>query len=450
MKKKSSRKVKIRYDKVFVLVLLILVLIVGGCYFIKNDAKKGKVIETEPIQKETKNYEELILKKENEDIDEEFLKWMVSKYGQSFLEPLLNSLEEDTYNRSLWHELTGDSYIVLRDYYQDIYKDNSRVTIVEGNKDSITISFAGDVSLADNWKIMPYYKSRNKGIYGILSEEIVKYMNDSDLMIVNNEFSFSKQGKPLASKKYTFRGNPSNVSIYQEMGVDLVTLANNHVYDYGKSAFLDTLETLDNALLPRIGAGKNIEEAMQPYYFIINGYKIAFVNATRAEKYILTPEATKNSPGVFRAYDPEPFRKVIEETKKNSDYVVALIHWGWEDHHELEKVQLDTGKLYIKSGADLVVGTHAHALQGVEFYEGKLIAYNLGDFIFGDLKEETGILTWTLNKDGSSKFHFIPALQENCKTSMLQGSDAKKLYKKMTSWSINGKVKEDGEIVQET
>ena len=90
--------------------------------------------------------------------------------------------------------------------------------------------------------------------------------------------------------------------------------------------------------------GYNIEEAMKPYYFIINGYKIAFVNATRAEKNIMTPEATETEGGVFRCYDPTNFSNVIKETKKNSDYVVALIHYGREDSHNLEDVQVESSK----------------------------------------------------------------------------------------------------------
>lgn len=447
MKTKKRKKTKIRYDRIFIFILVLLVIGVGF-YGLKNSHKENSKVSNSISQKEEKNYVKLILEKNKVDIDEKFLNWVVSMYGNSFLEPLYESLEKGSYSQSIWHELTGNSYLVLQDLYHGFYQNNSSVTVVEGSKDSISISFAGDVSLADNWEIMPYYKSRNQGVYSILSEDIVKYMKSSDLMIVNNEFSFSKRGTPLANKKYTFRGEPSNVNIYKEMGVDLVTLANNHIYDYGETAFLDTLETLDKASIPRIGAGKNSEEASKPYYFIINGYKIAFVNATRAEKFVLTPEATTNKPGVFRAYDPEPFRKVIQETKKQSDYVVALIHWGKEDTHELEKVQLDTGKLYIDSGADLVVGTHAHLIQGVEFYKGKLIAYNLGDFIFGRLTKDTGILTWNLKKDGTSEFQFIPAIQKNYKTSMIYGKEAKTLYDKITSWSINGEVKEDGTIVQ--
>lgn len=443
---KKKKKSKIRYDRIILCFLLLFAVIGMIFYFFPKKEKE----EVKLNEKEKKNYVELILKKDNQDIHEDFLNWVISSYGDKVLEPLYTSLENNQYNREIWHELTGDSYIVLNDKYQNKYKNNADVTVIEGKKDSVTISFAGDISLADNWEIMPYYNSRKKGVYGILSEETVKYMNDVDLMIVNSEFSFSKRGTPTPNKTYTFRANPSNVSIYEEMGVDLVTLANNHVYDYGKDAFLDTLSTLDNAKLPRIGAGKNLEEAKKPYYFIINGYKIAFINACRAEKYRLTPGATSTTPGIFLAYNPKPFAEEIKKAKENSDYVIALIHWGTEDSHELQDVQKETGKLYIDSGADMVVGTHAHALQGVEFYKEKLIAYNLGDFIFSHGKQDTGILSWVLHFDGTSDYQFIPAVQDDFKTSIVYDKEASDLYQKMTNWSINGKFLSDGKIVKET
>ncbi len=442
---KRKKKSKIRYNRIAILIVLLILLIGGTIYFFKgNDKKIAKK------QEEKKNYIELILKHDNSDMDEKFLNWVTDNYGNEILESLYNSLEKNTYDKKIWHELTGNSYLVLQDFYQDKYKNNSDVTVIEGKKDSVTISFAGDISLADNWEIMPYYKSRNKGVYGILSEDIVKYMNDTDLMIVNSEFSFSNRGTPTPNKTYTFRANPKNVSIYKEMGVDLVTLANNHVYDYGKESFLDTLSTLDDAGIPRIGAGKDIDEAKKAFYFVINGYKVAFVNASRAEKYRLTPGATSTSPGIFLAYDPNPFAEEIKKAKEESDYVIALIHWGTEDSHELQEVQKETGKLYIDSGADMVVGTHAHALQGVEFYNGKFIAYNLGDFIFSHGKQDTGILTWILNFDGTSKYQFLPAVQDDFKTSIVYDNEALDLYQKMTDWSINGKFLNNGDIVEKT
>jgi len=431
---------------VFFIVLILLMVIKPFKGTKKENNTSNQISSKQENKKEEINYIEEILKYENKDYNEEFLKYIESNYGKEVLSKLLNVIKEDKYDKKIWHELTGNSYIVLNDMYNKVYDNNNQVTVIKGNKESVSISFAGDISLADNWEIMPYYKERVKKIYGVLSTDTVKYMNDTDLMIVNNEFSFSTRGTPLQNKKYTFRGNPSNVSIYDEMGVDMVTLANNHVYDYGEYAFLDTLDTLKKHKLPYIGAGRNIKEASDAYYFVINGYKISFLNASRAEKFILTPGASETTPGVFRAYDPNPLAKRIKEEKQNSDYVVALLHWGREDSHELEDVIIKDAKLYVDSGADLIVGSHAHVLEGIEYYKDKLIAYNLGDFLFSHVSDYTGILTLNLSNDGDMDYKFIPAYQENFYTSLLSGNEATKLYDLMTKWSVNVKIDNDGNI----
>lgn len=395
------------------------------------------------------NYVGLIASYETFADSTSFLKWVSERYGISVLEKIYDHLKNNMYDVSLWHKYTGLSYFVLQDYYWNRYETQDNVTVRKEKKDTVQIGYAGDVSLADNWDIMPFYKSRNKGMLGILSKGMLDRIQQMDWMIVNNEFVLSDRGVPMAGKLYTFRGASQNVQFYREMGVDMVTLANNHIYDFGEEAFLDTLSTLKKAAIPYIGAGKNSDEAKKPYYLIVNGYKIAFLNATRAEKYVLTPEASENKGGVFRCYDPTSFATQIQEIKKTSDYVVALVHWGTENTHQLEEVQQETGHLYIDSGADMVIGSHAHVLQGVEFYKGKLIAYNLGNFIFNDQNVDTGVLTWNLNDDGSSTFFFAPGRQKDCYTSLLEGKEASSLYQKLTEWSIHAQIIETGEIIEQ-
>lgn len=441
--KRKKRKLK---KSVLFLLSFALIVIVTGSYFL---LKESKIFGKEKEHKPKIDYISSILVNCPEcSFERSFLEWIEETYQDNVLEQIDTALKDNEYQDNLWHTLTGNSYSVLQDLYFERYQDMKNVTIIDGAKDSVEIGYAGDVSLANNWDIMPHYNKNGNKVLDILSNDLVDYMTNKDWMIVNSEFAFSDRGSAMTGKLYTFRGHPDNVSIYKEMGVDMVTLANNHVYDYGKDAFLDTLTTLKNASIPYIGAGSNIEEATNAYYLIINGYKIAFLNATRAEKYIMTPEAKENSEGVFRCYDPSLLAVRIKEEKQSSDYVVALVHWGTENSHALENVQKETGRLYIDSGADMVIGSHAHVLQGVEFYNGKLIAYNLGNFIFNDYTIDTGILSWRLNKDGSSTFYFLPALQKQCYTSVLKDDNAKTLYDKMTSWSINATFLEDGQIVQ--
>lgn len=414
-------------------VAIIIILLTIGC---SNDN------ENQNTQTVSNNYDEILTYfAEDKNITSDFLEYIKNNYSDDLINKLAESLKNNKYQESFWHTYTGNSLKTLI----HLKEKNLENTKIVNKKGDITLSFVGDVSLADNWDIMPKYDERKIGIYGVLDEEVLSIMNNADIMVANNEFTLSNRGTRL-NKAYTFKGDPKRASIYKEMGVDLVSLANNHIYDYGHDAFIDTLNTLKSQDIAFVGAGNNIEEAKKPYYYIINGYKIAFLNATRAEKNIITPEATENKEGVFRCYDPSLFIEEIQKAKQESDYVVALIHWGKEQSHTLEQVQIDTGKKYIDAGADVLVGSHAHVLQGIEIYNGKLIAYNLGDFLFNDWTTETGILNVNIANDGKLSYKFIPCLQSNVKTSLLKGDKKTNLINKMQNWSYNVQIDENGYI----
>lgn len=429
--------------KKLVLVVISLFVLSGCSNNSNNEVLEKPKITDEQLTGMVINYD-----MQNENIDLNFLKWVYNEYGTDTIDSLQTILDNNSYNLNVWHELTGSSLTVLFDLYNNNYDNMNNVKIIDTKGKEVNLSFVGDVSLADNFEIIPKYDERGEGIYGILSEEVVNIMNDADIMVANNEFTISDRGAPMPNKYYTFRANTNRVGIYDEMGVDLVTLANNHVYDFGEEAFLDTLDTLTNNDIPYVGAGRNIEEASRPYYFIANGYKIAFVNATRAEKFILTPEATDTTGGVLRAYDPTRFKETIKTAKENSDFVIALIHWGKEDSHELEQVQIDTGKEYIDAGADILIGTHAHTLQGIEFYNNKPIIYNIGDFIFNRESKDTGILNVKIDNQGNFTYSFTPCYQHEEKTSLLSGEDKQRVLNDIRSWSINTTIDDEGNFYQ--
>lgn len=424
--------------KIFV-ILLIIFFVCTACA--KTDLESNLEVDDTPSK------EEIIenIKLYDSSLESDFLSYVYDAFGSDSINQIISYSKENGYHKDLWHKITGMSLNVLNDYYNNAYVDASNVKILDNVGDTV-ISFVGDISLADDWEIIPYYDSRKKGVYGILGEDVVDIMKSSDIMVANNEFTVSNRGSKLPNKYYTFRAKPERLAIYDEMGVDLVSIANNHAYDYGEDAFLDTLKYLKEYDIPYVGGGKNRKEATSPYYFIANGYKIAFVGATRAEKYILTPEATKNSSGVFRAYDSSLLIKTIKNVKKSSDYVVVLIHWGREDSHELEDVQIKTGKKYIDAGADLIIGSHAHVLQGMEFYDDKLIAHNLGDFIFNRETKDTGILSVVINNDGDMSYEFIPCHQRNFKTTLLKGSKKKNVLEDMRDYSINTTFEDSGKF----
>ncbi|MCD7843748.1 MAG: CapA family protein, partial [Clostridiales bacterium] len=126
-----------------------------------------------------------------------------------------------------------------------------------------TLCFAGDVNLAEGQYTTAALDSY--GLSGCVSETLRGYMTGADIMCLNNEFTYSSRGTPLEGKTYTYRASPSRVSVLEELGVDVAVLANNHIYDYGEEALLDTLDTLDSAGIARIGAGKNLADASAIY-----------------------------------------------------------------------------------------------------------------------------------------------------------------------------------------
>lgn len=360
----------------------------------------------------------------NFDIDEDFLYWCEYSFNNGMTEQLYNALQNNQYSYDLWYSLTGNTLNALYDLYYETYKSDDNVIYLGNNgSDSFSLGFTGDISLADNYVVMQYCLQQQNGIYDCLSPDLIDIMKSQDIMLVNNEFPYSDRGSPMVGKQWTFCAKPERVQILNELGVDIVSLANNHCYDYGEDAFNDTIDTLNNAGIPFVGAGKNIDEAKKPVYYIVNGFKIAYVSATKAEKYILTPEASENSGGVLRTYDPTVFNEVIADAKSKSDYVIAYVHWGTEMSNYFEQSEHDMGCSYIDNGADLIIGAHPHRLQGIEFYNGKPIVYSLGNFWFDDYDVDTGILEVKLDNSLTPELYFRPCIQKNCTTTLVENTD---------------------------
>ena len=314
-----------------------------------------------------------------------------------------------------------------------------------------TICFAGDINLDENWATTQFLDGRENGIYDCISPELIEYMNNADIMCLNNEFAYSTGGIPLEGKLYTFRAAPERVEILHQLGVDAVTLANNHIYDYGKEALLDTFAVLEEAEILYFGAGRTLEEAMAPLYIEVDGKIVALVGASRAEKYKMTPQATETEPGILRCYDTELYREAIAEAKANADFCIAFVHWGTEYSYELEQVQMDTGKEYLDAGADAVIGAHSHCLQGLEYYNGKPIVYSLGNYWFNNKTLDTMLvqLHFSGNDEGSSlQVEIVPAVQSGCRTTYAADEEQRRIFDFLESISINVDITDEG-IVRE-
>ena len=144
----------------------------------------------------------------------------------------------------------------------------------EENSSKISLLFGGDVLLSDH--VLNAYQ-RTGGIQGVLDEGYRKLIEDSSFFMVNQEFPFSDRGVQAEDKQFTFRLPTEKVSIFREMGIDGVTLANNHALDFGQDALLDSIAVLDQAGILHTGAGENLEKASVPVTAEIQGMKIAVI-----------------------------------------------------------------------------------------------------------------------------------------------------------------------------
>ena len=291
----------------------------------------------------------------------------------------------------------------------------------------IVLAFAGDVNLDESSKPIVRYDQENKGILGGISAELIEEMTTANIMMLNNEFAYSTRGTKTPNKSYTFRADPSRVNILHEMGVNIVSLANNHTLDYGEDALLDTLETLENAGIDYVGAGQNLDRAKAAVYYTIGDKTIAYLAASRV---IFSTDwyATSTRPGMIGTYDPTLLLQCIEEAAANSDYVVVYLHWGVERNHYPEQYQKTFAKKYIDAGADAVIGCHPHVMQGIEFYKGKPIAYSLGNFWFNNTKRESGLLKLLIEADGTIKVQMLPVITEKSYTYLLTDKKEQKEY----------------------
>ena len=133
--------------------------------------------------------------------------------------------------------------------------------------------------------------------------------------------------------------------------------------------------------------------------------------------------------------------------------MIACVHWGTEYSTVLEKVQLETGKLYLDAGADAIIGTHSHCLQGMEFYNGKPIVYSLGNFWFNAKTLDTMLLQLRITgerEEPKIEVSVIPALQKDSKTTILMAQEDKEnLYEYLERISINITIDENGVVTQD-
>lgn len=203
---------------------------------------------------------------------------------------------------------------------------------------------------------------------------------ESEIVLANLEGPLTSRGKK-AEKRYTFRSPSEKVAAaLKTAGVNAVTLANNHMLDYGEEGLADTMQALDRAGIGHFGAGMDLPEARAPYIATVGGVRIGMLgySLTFPEEFWATESRAGTAFGRRQAIMED-----VAELKKRVDLVLVSFHWGQEGKTVLRPYQEELAHSAIDAGADAVIGHHPHIAQAVEKYRGKAIIYSLGNFVFG-------------------------------------------------------------------
>lgn len=309
--------------------------------------------------------------------------------------------------------------------------------------ENVTLLFAGDLYPTEQLQ----EKYSKNGITAAASQALLSVTKSADIFMLNQEFPFGTTGEAAQDKQYTFRVDPKYVSILPELGVDIVTLANNHMLDFGREPLTETLHALDQNGILHVGAGQNLEEASALKTVEAGGRTIGFLGATR-----VIPQnswtATSGNSGLFTTYDATKLLAEIREAKQSCDFVVVFVHWGIERNTTPEDYQKSLAYQYIDAGADAVIGAHPHVLQGIEYYNGKPIFYSLGNFIFANRSYETMMVKLVLSGD-EVKASVIPCASISNQMDLMQESQRGNFYSALQELCFDGvSIDADGNVVK--
>jgi poly-gamma-glutamate capsule biosynthesis protein CapA/YwtB (metallophosphatase superfamily) len=307
-------------------------------------------------------------------------------------------------------------------------------------QDEITIAAVGDLMLGG--RAEPFLKEFGPA-YPFT--DVMPVLSRADVVVGNLESSISTRGTAVENKQFTLRAGPIAALALKKAGIRVVTLANNHSMDFGPLALKDTLEVLDRNEILYTGAGMDLNDARSPAVLKIKGKTIAFLSYSLT--FPLEFFASAGRPGTAPGYD-EFVRSDIEKIRPAADLVVVSFHWGAELMTTAKDYQVDLGHKAIDWGADLVLGHHPHVLQELELYQGRLIAYSLGNFVFGSESNRSNfsmILLLTFQGKSLARIEAVPLDVNNYRVQyrprVLDGQAARDVLESVNAGSERFKTK---------
>lgn len=229
----------------------------------------------------------------------------------------------------------------------------------------------------------------------------------ADVAVVNLETSVGTGGRPEPGKRYTFQAPPTAFTALAAAGIDVATMANNHALDFGRDPLLGTFEAIDAAILADpplavVGIGRDADDAFRPARVDVGGTVVATIGATVADDDPTADPtglwaATDDSPGTADAIDPARLLRAVGEADRSADVVVVYLHWGVQGERCPSESQQELAADLVDTGADVVVGSHTHRLQGDGRLRDGYVAYGLGNYAWYTQASEatsvTGVLT---------------------------------------------------------
>lgn len=293
--------------------------------------------------------------------------------------------------------------------------------VAEAVPGTATLTFAGDVNLE------PTYcgaAAAANGLAECFDSGVLDLMRSSDFFMFNNEFTYTR-ASVRNQKTYTFKADPAFAGQLKDIGTDLVSVANNHTYDYLRQGLLDTLDNLKKAEVPCIGAGRNRAEAEAPYYIKAGNTTAAVIAATAITGAI--QGAGSSTPGVFLCLDPTDLLNAVKDAKTKADIVIVFVHWGTEKKATPDARQLRLAQQLHDAGCDIVIGAHSHCLETLGYVGDMPVVYSLGNYLFSHSTRSTCLYQVTLDTDQGiiRSTQFIPVTTSNGTYLQLPGEQKK-------------------------
>ena len=266
------------------------------------------------------------------------------------------------------------------------------------DQEYVKLIFGGDIMMDRGVKTS--VTKNLGGDYGRLFENL-GFLKDFDIVFANLEGPASDKGRDKRNL-YSFRMDPAILPALKNAGMSIVSVANNHVGDWGRNAYIDNLEQLKKVGILFTGGGMDSVEAETPTVIEKQTIKVGFLGFSDVGPSDM--EAGQENAGLLLAHNPR-FDEIIQNASKQVDYLIVSFHWGDEYKTIHNKRQESLAHKAIDNGAKIVIGHHPHVVQDFEVYKESFIAYSLGNFIFDQSWSEPTmmgmLLEIKLNKDGN-------------------------------------------------